>query len=410
MRLKPGRKISHVFIIVIVFLTMLIPWTLRNAVCLGRFSVASDQSDVALLLNDHRLPLYAQQPYLQNAFNMSALQKEYVAKYPDERDRAKAIRRDFLRNTLSDPVWLSKAAFWRSLGFYGLLPPGVFDPNGPRPTDWSKNWQAYIFRGFYALFFISISILGIWRRPQRLTIFLAFAIISNLVLVLIAPMRETRYGFPVLPLHLVLGLFVFFRAWENESGAEGKITEPTGRRWYIWIMALFMAAATLMMCRLMVGQNNAYRKLMEKAIVINTNVELARDLPSLNSYYLWLMTKQGKAPHWADGERVRLVCRVTDDMLPPKSAGAVPYLPEFASDPLREVYYYAFPYFDAQPAGIGITGVSYFGATCDRELKEGNIVDIEGVVMSDLKNDTLPGLDYWIKAEKIRYVKENMYR
>ena len=405
-RLRPIRRISHVFTVGVVFCTMLIPWTVRNAVYMGRFSIASEQSDSALLLNDHRLPLYAEQPYLLNAFNMTALQKEYETKYPDERDRAKAIRRDFLRNTLSDPVWLAKAAFWRSLGFYGLLPPGVFDPQGPKPTDWSKNWESYISNTFYALFFISISILGILRRLQRLTIILAFAVVSNLALVIVAPMREPRYGFPSLPFHLILGLFALFASAAKESTAVDPVIPalPVRRRkCYGWI-GLYFAVMTLIICRITVGQENVHRRLIEKAIVMDPNVKLAEDLPSLNSYYMWLETQQGESPHYSLGERVRLVCQITNYMLPPKSAGRLWYVPEFATDPRRETYYYGYPYFGT-PHMIGTVGISYFGATSDHELREDNVVEVEGIVMSDMKNY---GLDYWVKAEKIHYLKDNI--
>jgi hypothetical protein len=80
-------------------------------------------------------------------------------------------------------------------------------------------------------------------------------------------------------------------------------------------------------------------------------------------------------------------------MLPPKSAGAVPYLPRFATDPERETYYYA-----AAEGGAHFVGVTYFGAVAPTVVREGDLVMIEGRVL-----DAVPslGLPLWIHAETV---------
>ena len=401
------KRWAHVLGIVLIFGGTLIPWTVRNAIYQNSLSFSSGQAGLALMLNDHRLPLYAQQPYLADSFNWNTLMKEYQDKYPDPSARSRAVRRDFLRNTFGDPVWLIKAVYWRTLGFYGLLPPGVYDPRGPSPTDWKTQWQGYVYYGFYAIFFILVGVIGLLMRPQRSTLFLFLAVLANVALVIIAPMREPRYGFPVLPLHLLLGVCIFF----SPAGFPGEIRPGSQkprdpRRFPARGLSIgFFTVLFLGLCFFSSGRANLYRPLMEKARIVMKDIRIDPQAPSLNGYYRWSLNKDGSEPLFTEGARVRLTCRVTNYMLPPKCAGRVAYLPDFASDPARETFYYAYPRLIPSSEESGIAGVSFFGAFCNQEIREDDTVELEGVILSNRKNDTLAGLDYWVRAEKVVLVQ-----
>jgi len=138
-----------------VFAAMLLPWSVRNYVYEKNFSPASSQGEVSLVLNDHRMPFYGLLetnwvPYLE----------AYQERYPDKTERLRVLRRDFIRNTFMDPAWLARAAMWRAVAYYNLLPPGVWEPGGPGPTDWHIHWAGY------NLYPLSV-VVPDWRRVSR---------------------------------------------------------------------------------------------------------------------------------------------------------------------------------------------------------------------------------------------------
>jgi hypothetical protein len=96
------------------------------------------------------------------------------------------------------------------------------------------------------------------------------------------------------------------------------------------------------------------------------------------------------------GDRITFKIKVTNYMLPPKTGGIVPYLPKFASDPFRETFYYGFP----GEGSSGYIGVTYFGATLNSVIREGETIEGEGTVLYvDTENTTLP-IWFWVKVEK----------
>jgi hypothetical protein len=408
------KRILHMLGLVCVLAAMLLPWSIRNYVYEGRFSPKSDQA-IIITINDPRTGFYGlrhdlfynrdlgkyENKGLMSGFN--EIYKEYEQKFADKEERNKAIQEDAIRNTLRDPLWTMKAVFWRSLSMYGLLPPGIFDPEGPKPTDWRVHWKGYVYNGFPSLFFIAFSVVGLLVRTGRTTVFLFLALVSNVAVTIFAPAVESRLSFPLFPFHMLLGMCIFFAPHSPDARQEN--SSPVqfffrGRRIFSFLMILFSIAVFFLLCHLSVGRANLYRPLMERAVVIQRDIRVNPDLPSLNAYYQWLRDRKGQTPVFKNGEKVRLKCGVTNYMLPPKTGSAVYYLPSFAWDPSRETFYYA------HPLEGGYVGMTYFGGSFNGPIRENDIVEIEGTILLHQTNTTLSSLDYWMRAEKVVLVKK----
>ncbi|MEO8360830.1 MAG: hypothetical protein ABI672_12435 [Vicinamibacteria bacterium] len=389
------KRIGHFVLGGAIVGATLVPWSVRNYIYDKTFSPVTTQAEVSLVLNDHRIPFYGLRetnwiPYLEG----------YSKKYPETAKRLEVMRHDFFRNTFGDPIWLSGAVFWRGIAYYNLLPPGFWAPNGPEPTDWKTHWRNYGVAGFTSLFFIALGLLGLAMHPGRTTLFLALCICSHVVLVVAVPMLDPRYGYPVVPIHVVLGLFAFF------PPAQRVLLPPgTSDQFHLFTrprLRLFATAGAALLLFMLVGhlsygKDNLERPLKEGAMLRDPGISPSASLPSLNEYYEWARYKVGGAPQFHVGDRVRFTGRVSNYMLPPKFAGQVPYLPAFASDPSREQYYYAFPN-DSAPGFVGLT---LFGATANTLIRENQLVDIEGPILYvDTTNTLLPAW-YWMRAERV---------
>ena len=167
-------------------------------------------------------------------------------------------------------------------------------------------------------------------------------------------------------------------------------------------MGIFCIAVFLLFCHFAVGKYNSYRPLIEKATVIDKKVEIDQKLPLLNSYYSRGDAGKKKSGTFVfkTGDKIRLRYRTSNYMLPHKTNSRVSYLPEFASDPLRETYYYGYL---VQPEG-GTVGITYFGATTDSIIRESDLVEAEGVIVSVYADKTL-NIRFWVRAEKIRRIQ-----
>jgi 4-amino-4-deoxy-L-arabinose transferase-like glycosyltransferase len=385
------QRIAQVLIAGTVAGGTLIPWTLRNYVYEGRFSPASEQATIGLLFNHRNVGFYGLRWDLQSWQDVLA---EYERTIPDRAARDAAIRRDALGNTFGDPAWLARAVYWRSLAFYGLLPPGIWAPDGPEPTNWAEALPGYVYYGFPSLCLITLSVFGLIRRPDRTTAFLALGILANLAVLVFASHTEARISFPVLPLHMLLAAAIFAPARSPDNVAAAHWRDPRRpRRLPIAVVAVAAVLLTLAFARMVIGREHAYRPLREPALLVSPSAYEQRraETAAYTFVYGSRLANANDLPR--PGSRIRLRVRLTNYMLPPKSAGAVPYLPRFATDPERETYYYA-----AAEGGAHFVGVTYFGAVAPTVVREGDLVMIEGRVL-----DAVPslGLPLWIHAETV---------
>jgi 4-amino-4-deoxy-L-arabinose transferase-like glycosyltransferase len=394
------RRFIHSIIAASLVGLSLLPWSIRNYIYEHRFSPASDQVSVAAVANDHRLVFYG---IRQDLYFWRDILNEYTEKYPDKQERFKALQRDHFKNTFGDPAWLARAVFWRSLAFYNILPPGVFNPEGPKPTDWHMHWFEYVKNGLScSLFFIGISLIGFIIRFGRLTLFLMLAVLSNLVITAYAPPLELRYSYPVIPFHMLLGMFVFFKPSPREVEGDWSVNSLlfSGNKKLYAINILLGVIIFFTFCHISVGRNNINHPLIEKAIIINPEITIDQNLPYLNRYFEWIEDKKGLPPTFTVGEKVRLRCKVTNYMLPPKWVNGVSYLPAFATDHQKEGFYYAYPRGESN-----IIGITYFGSSVNTTIRENDLVEVEGtIIYVDTENKILQAL-YWVKAEKIIKIK-----
>lgn len=362
----------------------LVPWGVRNAVMEGRPSPFGTRTAAYLaVLNDRRVEFYG----IRYDKRFGELLGEYQQRYPDEAEREKVMLRDARRRLFEDPVWLAKAVVWRSIGFYGLLPPGVWAADGPRPTR-PGEWGGAIRAGMPRLLLIAVSALGLACRPGRDTAFLAALIGANLsVVVLSSTGGDPRICFPSLPLHLVLGLALFSTPAAPSVFDLGSAYRRNARRAAV---ALLAAVAMAVAFRLTIGRRHAYRLLREPSIVWSPEVVLDRSRPSLND------VAPGDLREALVGKRVRATYFASNEMYPPKFVGHVPGLPAFSYDPAEATYYAG-----RWPMGHAI-GVSYANAAVERGTREGDAVEVEGIVQAVGTGDAAP---FWLKAEKVRRLR-----
>jgi hypothetical protein len=389
------KRVAHFVLAGLIVGATLLPWSSRNYLYEKSFSPVSGQADVTLVLNNHNIPFYG---LFEN--NWVKYLDEYEKKYPNKTDRLKVMKQDFIRDTFGDPKWLAKAVFWRSIAFYSLLPTGTWTPDGPRLTDWKAQWMGYVHSGFRSLFLIGIGLLGLITKPGRTTIFLALAVISQVVMVVAVPMTDSRYGFPVIPIHIILGLFAFIpldRLQRTLCNSTEEFQLFSKQRLRALTIAGLFTLMFMLLCYVSFGKANLIRPLREKAMLGDSRLTPDLGLRSLNAYYEWARKKDGEAPIFKVGDRIRFRCRVTNDMLPPRWIGRISYLPSFAWDPARETYYYSYPA-DSAP---GACGLSLFGATTNGEVRENDMVDVEGTILYvDRENQSL-AVWFWVKADKI---------
>jgi hypothetical protein len=363
----------------------LLPWTIRNAMVEGRISPFGLRSAAYLaILNDRRIPFYG----VRYDQGFGLLLEEYNHRYPAAVERERAMMRDARARLLEDPVWLGKAVFWRAMGFYGLLPPGVYATPGPRPTR-PDEWRPFLSRVMPCLLLIGISIAGFVAQPGRTTTLVAALIAGNLSVVLLSPTGgDPRISFPSYPLHILLSLAVFGRQRSSVPDVVRLSHWYRDRRVMCGLAAT--ACLTAVLCREFVGRPNAFRRLREHSVVVEDKVMLDPGLPRLNDDMVGGERRSGV--HRL-GARVRASYIVTNEMYPPKFMGAVEGLPRFAGDPKRETYYVG-----SWPDGHAM-GVAYAGATVEPGIREGDAVEAEGVVMAEGAGDAAP---FWLKAERVR--------
>jgi hypothetical protein len=389
-RLGFGRRLGHTAVIGGVVALMLVPWSYRNYLYEGRFSPSSDQATIGLLFNDHRVGFYGLR---YDLYSWQRVLEEYEAKYPGKNERFAAIQRDYVANTFGDPAWWAKAFAWRTVSFYGLLPLGFFDPAGPRPPDWSVEWHPYLFNNITALALILASIIGAMMRPGRDALFLMGAIAANIAVMLVGSQIESRISFPVLPFHMLLAVAAVFPFCVAGSELEQRRTHPRIVTAPVVVLGIMTLAIGLLAAWVFVGRLNRVAPLLEKSVVVSASA--VSDHRRQGFEYLDVDGSRLSADNIPQpGQRIRIRIRVWNYMLPPKSAGAVEYLPRFVSDPAREQYFFAMT-----PSGPNI-GVTYFGAVADSEIREYDLVTVEGRVLEGEPVKVL-GIPLWLHVEAI---------
>jgi len=396
--LKMRRVSSHGLIMAVIVGGMLLPWTMRNYIYEGRFSPSSNQAIIQLCaLNDRRTSFYG----IRYDIGYTEVVNEYMEKYPDIDERLTAMRRDAIRNIFGDPIWLAKGVFWRTLAFYNLLPPGVWAEGGPQPTDWSVHWLGFVYLSMPFLFCLLGSFVGLLTSLNRTSFFLLLCILGNLAIVIFAACAEPRISYPVLPLHMLLALCAFWEPIKPGKEEKGLVLQPVFTKGKMGRVAIISCSLILfsVLCYVTFGKDNRHRNLLEPAVIFDEGLSIDEKLPSLNAYFYWSNHQKGEEPMFENGQTIRVRVKVSNYMFPPKYAGAVPWIPKFATDPKRETYYYAYP------LEGGNIGMSFFGARLDSPVREGDVVEVEGAI--GYKNEHSDRPKFWIKAKKLKSLVNN---
>jgi hypothetical protein len=251
------------------------------------------------------------------------------------------------------------------------------------------------------LLFIPLSMIGLLTRPGRVTIFLAGAVLANLAAVAMAGGSEDRVSYPVLPMHMLMGLAAVFAPQPHES--QWSVLRATGRvaSARTWLVAILCAVVFVSIVHLRFGRNNLYAPQSERNVFLDENVQIDATLPSLSELVSSSAKPPALGPEW-EGKAVRLRLVAFNYHCPPKYGGPIGYMPRFATDPNRETYYYAALVLTPPDARKHVTiAVSWFGAVVNERLREGDEVDVEGRVL------LAPGnviATYWLHVAKARKV------
>ena len=392
------RRLAHAAMACALLAASLVPWTVRNYVVEGRLSPAAARNAYYFaILNDPRVGFYG----IRYWEGWGDISREYDRKYPDPVERDREMMRAGLSAPFTHFDWFKRAVFWRSLGFYGLLPNGVLVPDRIEPTNWAAELDGYVYWRTTQLVLLPLSLIGLLVRPGRMTAFLAIAIAANVVPVMLTAATEDRVSYPVLPLHMLMALAAIFAPRSENSSwrfSKAMATVVPGRTLAaVGICALL----SLIGARLAFGRPNMYAPLVERNLFVQPAVSVDTSAPSLNEYAGSSMPSPAVDRTW-EGQKVRLRFIALNYQCPPKWGGRIGYMPEFTTDPERETYYSAYLLVrrgsDWNRVPIGVT---WFGATVNEGLREGDEVDAEGELLAAPPNMIAT---YWVRIAKARKV------
>jgi Dolichyl-phosphate-mannose-protein mannosyltransferase len=373
-------KTRHAALLAVVVAAIMTPWTIRNALVDGRLSpigtqagqrvaTASDDPSFFGIRRDLATPLVpTEKSLLQRVAAMAA-----------------------------DPAYTLRAAWWRGLAFYGLLPPGVWEKAGPRPTRWAEMPE-YLFRTGPTLALLIASLLGLAMHPGRATFFLAGAIAANVALVFFAGFSEPRLSYPLAAVHILLAAAALFRPQPAFAAVHGGV--PAGRAGPRRFAAIAAGGvALLVLAHLLVGRHLLYPPQSDAQLMTIGDVAIDRNLPDLNA----VIPVGGGAGPLRKGMRARFTAVVTNAMDPVKWVGfPLPGYPDYTADPRRESYYRAylldasgtFEWGNSRPVNMALAG-----ARADRALVEDKGIEVEGEVL----DVTERGI-FWFRADKVRHL------
>ncbi len=390
------ERVIHTVAAGLVVGVSLIPWSLRNYIVEGRFSPSSEQSIIQLaIINDKRIGFYGVRYYDRGAGYWN-IHREYYQKYPDKEERYRAMSEFARKRLLSDPEWRLKAVYWRSLAFFGILPPGVMASDGPRPTNWRTEGPAYIQGRLLFFMLLGLPLLGFLARPGRVSLFLVLSILASASVVYFAYGNEARACFPLMPREMLLALCVLFEpfpdslpdAFNKEKLLPEKLVKCT-------MTGIVFLPVFLIFSFYTIGKRNLDAPFREKGISIDRGLKLDADLPLLNDYYR--KNAADSRPKFHSGQKVLYEATITNYQYPPKRFKRTD-LPRFSYAIPGETYYWT------HPLEGGTASVSFLGAAVSSELRENDEVQIEAEVL--LPPDQNERGIFWLKAEKVQLLKK----
>lgn len=414
-QLSIGNRLRYCVVAGIVFVATLTPWTVRNFIQDGRLSPGTTQAAGQMVYTTDARPFYG----IRRGFGTEEIRREWTEKYPDPEERKAAMSRHGWLLPLTDPklVWL-EAVPWRALAFYGLLPPGVWDNDGVRPTNWRTEGLAYALQVGPVGMLLLASLIGIiYVRPHRMAVFLLGTIGANLAIIVFAGFSEPRVSYPVFPMHMLLAAVPF--ALLGARPAFGSTaTGETKTRWYpvaAGTISIGAFIAFALVSRALFGGAYAYRPLTAETVV-DPSIRIDRAIPDLtcNPAPAGEVSKEGDFR--VIPKRVRMRVIATNYHLPVKYYGlsssdsgtALKGYPKFASSAAQPIYFEARLAPNSCPglsnrADKVIVGLAVEGARTNQRLREGDLIEFEGVLQAESVTERVHW--YWIAAKSVSVVQ-----
>ena len=307
-------RLQHLVVFGLLFAAVgVLPWASRNYVAEGRFSPSSGQSTSYLaIFNDPRVPLYG-----IRYSEAEEVRREWSENYSDEADRRAAQQRYFYDRLLNHPDYFLRAAPWRLMAFYGLLPKGSLEPGGPRAMDWATEGRSYLQSRARFWVLIVISLLGwIATIGSRFNLLFAGLIFANVMVAFTVGFAEPRLCYPVLILHFLMGCAVF---------APYAVQNPRSKpamaivNWKPLLIAAGIFALLVMpLAHLIIGADRLYRPIQAQAWLRQEGVIIDPDLPLLRAEGQGIAVAGQPVNQLETGRRYRAQLRVTNYMNPPK--------------------------------------------------------------------------------------------
>jgi len=388
LRDTPAReRLRHLVLIGAVFAAVLAPWTIRNYVVDGRLSPVGSQGAANIVYSNDVRTFYG-------------IRRDLAPPAAAAEGKPLPGVRAAIARVLGDPMLLVRAAPWRALAFYGLLPPGVWDKAGPRPTDWAREGKEYLLRVFPVLCLLIAGALGLLLNPGRATLFLTGGVLGNLAVVLFVGFSEPRLSYPSHVLHILLiGAAIAAPRLEFAAArAVAPFRVPAG------LPGLAAAALAVMIAaHLTLGRDFAARPLTARPAAFDPGVAIDPGLPDLASLVPIRHERgDGARLRVRKGEKVRAVVALTNQHLPVKYyAFPLEGFPDFSADPATDTYYSA--YLVDASGGYDWRGrtrkiaIGFADAVFDRPVREGDVVEVEGEVLDVADWGVL-----WLHADKLR--------
>ncbi len=414
-KLSFQARLRYCFIAGIVFVAALTPWTIRNYVQDGRLSPGTTQAAGQMVFTTDPRPFYG----IRRGFGTEEIRREWTEKYPDPEERKIAMSRHGWLLPLTDPklVWL-EAVPWRALAFYGLLPPGVWDNDGVRSTNWRTEGLGYALQVGPVGMLLLASLIGIaYVRPRRHAVFLLGAIAANLAIIVFAGFSEPRVSYPVFPMHMLLAVAPFAFIGARAVVSSRDTHNETSSRYPVGIaiggIVAFISIA--LVSRALFGGAYAYRPLTADT-VIDPSVRIDQAIPDITC----VTEPAGEASKEGDlrvaPRRVRMRVVATNYHSPVKYYGlasgdsgtALRGYPKFASSPSEPIYFEARLHPKSCP-GLGeradraIIGLAVDGARTNQRLREGDLIEFAGVLQGERVTKRIHW--YWIAAQSVSVIE-----
>ena len=307
-------RFQHLVVFGLVFAAVgIVPWASRNLAVEGRFSPSSGQSTSYLAIyNDPRVPLYG-----IRYSEAGEVEREWSEQFPDEAER-RVAQSQYLRDRLiNHPDYFVKAAPWRLMAFYGLLPDGAVEPAGPRAMDWGSEGWSYLQSRARFWVPILISLLG-WFATigSRFNLLFAGLIFANVMVAFTVGFAEPRLCYPVLILHFLMGCAVFGPYAVAETRPEP--ARPILNWRPVLIAAAILVIFVMPLAHLLIGSGQLYRPIQAKSWFRQESVTIDPALPLLKPRDGKLTVAGEPIGELEAGKRYRARIRVTNYMHPPK--------------------------------------------------------------------------------------------